>query len=525
MYCIRIQRYSVQELILIFKFETMKYFKKISLSLLLAMVIVGCTDVVDITQKGTLPPEQTFQTVDDLQAGLLSVYSQVDIIEEIYFSGVFTDEISIGRGNGGQGLGLYNWILNPGTGMPSHTWVEGYDTINKVTRLIVAAQNIDSGDEQALYDAILGQAYAIRAFEYFNLLKYFSADITDDASLGVIIFEGVPDLNAELPRSTTGEVFAFINSDMAKAESLIPAALIARTRFTRQAVTALRARIALYRGNWAAAEQFSQQILDQRSLAAPDEYTSMWLTGTVGEMIFKLQRVPGDGYDDQDLAGVSADGWLGNFYAQVDTYTGIHFEVSRSLYNLMDDDDIRRSIISAPERTIVDPAGLTPTEFYNQDINPIYKYAGYEKALLVDQPVFRVSEMLLINAEAKAMQGDLVGAALLIDQLRDARHTQDDPVLPVYASQQEALADILKERRIELAYEGHRYFDLRRIGPKIGAEIDRAAIDCELIGTCSGPVPGGTDSYKYVLPIPLVEFNANNNITQNPGYGSTGGSS
>ncbi len=502
----------------------MKYIKKITLFVLLVMVIVGCEGVVDITQKGTLPPEETFNTVDDLQKGLLSVYANLDIFEELWFSAVFTDEISIGRGNGGQGLSLYNWIVNPETTMPAHTWVSTYDTINKATRLIVAAKNIDPGDQQALYDQILGQAYAIRAYEYFNLLKYFSADIADDSSLGVIIFEGIPDIDAELPRSTTGEVFAFINADLAKAESLIPSGLLLRTRFTQQAITALRARMALYRQNYEAAENFSQQILDQRSLASPDEYVSMFLEGTVGEVIFKLERVPGDGYDNQANLNPAGSGWTGNLYAQVDTYTGLHFEVSRSLFNLIDDDDVRLSVISAPKRTIVDNySNLTPTEFYNQDVNPIFKYQGYTIALLTDQIVFRVSEMVLINAEAKAAQGNLVGAALMVDKLRDARHTSHDFPLPVYTSKQEAFADILTERRIELAFEGHRYFDLRRIGPKIGAEIDRESIDCQLVSACDGPVPG--ESYKYVLPIPLVEFNANNKITQNPGYGNTGGSS
>ena len=118
-----------------------------------------------------------------------------------------------------------------------------------------------------------------------------------------------------------------------------------------------------------------------------------------------------------------------------------------------------------------------------------------------------------IGAEAAADANDLAGAAGFIKQLRDARFGSDQ-TLPTYNSQQAAFADILDERRKELMYEGHRYKDLKRLGSRANVGVDRDAIDCAVNGACSLPV---TD-FRFTVPVPLVELNANPNVQQNPGY-------
>jgi len=74
------------------------------------------------------------------------------------------------------------------------------------------------------------------------------------------------------------------------------------------------------------------------------------------------------------------------------------------------------------------------------------------------------------------------------------------------------LTDIIEiERRLELGYEGHRYFDMRRQG----LSLSRSEIDCEAAaGACSLP----SDDFKWIMPIPQAELFANENITQNTGY-------
>ena len=131
-----------------------------------------------------------------------------------------------------------------------------------------------------------------------------------------------------------------------------------------------------------------------------------------------------------------------------------------------------------------------------------------------DLKIFRSAEFLVMRAEASIAGNNLPVAATYIKQLRDARFTAPQP-LPVYANQQEAYRDLLNERRIELAFEGHRWLDLKRLGANAGVGVDRDPIDCAVNGACSLPA---TDFRMRSVPVPLGELNANPVIAQNPGY-------
>lgn len=124
--------------------------------------------------------------------------------------------------------------------------------------------------------------------------------------------------------------------------------------------------------------------------------------------------------------------------------------------------------------------------------------------------------MLLIVAEAKAHNNDLTGAATAIKMLRDARFGSAQ-ALAVYSSQQEAFAAILDERRVEFAFEGHRWKDIKRLGARANQGVSRDAVDVAEFGMTQTLAP---DDYRFTLPLPLVEFNANPDLRaqQNPGY-------
>jgi hypothetical protein len=502
----------------------MTLFKKIILLVFMAGIVASCDNVVDVDQPGVLNADAAYQTVGDLEQGLLGVYAQLDVSSEIRFNASFTDEVSIGIENGGQDVGgLYNFVLNSGTPGPEAIWTTNYDAINAATRLIAAAENIEpSGD----YNSILGQAYAIRAFAHMKLMTYFAEDMTDNSSLGVIAVSEVPEITDAPERSTTGEVYTLISNDLSEAESLIPSSLSETTRFTQDAITAMRARIAAYRGNYGTAETESQELIDKYDLADQQEYLSMFRNDTDGEVIFKLDRTVGDPYDGQGTtANATAGGWAGAVFAFTgpDIAGAPYLEMGRTLYNLLDQADIRYdvNVSSSSQFDSGYPNNTTAESFSNNDIIPIDKYRGSvpgeNQPLMNDLKIFRVSEMLLINAEAEvAENGDLGEAATLIKQLRDARYGSAQP-LPTYNSEQEAYADILEERRRELAFEGHRWVDLGRLGARANAGIDREEFDCTLYGACQGaPVPG--NDHRYRFPIPLVELNGNSEITQNPEY-------
>ena len=119
----------------------------------------------------------------------------------------------------------------------------------------------------------------------------------------------------------------------------------------------------------------------------------------------------------------------------------------------------------------------------------------------------RLADIILLKAEALNETGDVAGAAALVNQIRTRAKLTATP-----ASTQAAMKlAIEKERRLELAFEGHRWYDLKRTGRAI-----------EVINAAKG-VDGASLGYnltpsKLLWPIPQVELDKNSKLTQNEGY-------
>ena len=500
----------------------MKNYKKIFYFLGLAAMLTACNDAIDITQPGRLDADAAFENVADLQAGLYGVYDNYDISTEIAFSSIFTDELSIGFDNGGQGLADYGFILNPGSVAPASFWTGAYAAINSANRLIEAAASITpEAGEQAQYNQILGEAYFLRALGHFFLQSYYTTDYEDDNALGVIAVDFVPTIDQQLLRNTNSEVFGLIGDDLDRADDLMSNDTSDPTFANKDAVLALRARMAAYRGNYTLAASASQTLLDKYGLANRAQYEGVFLDTDNTEVIFKLERTNSDTYDRQGSTGSAATGgWAGARFAFVDaTLAGSpYFEMGRSLFNLLDPADVRYDVNVAPT-SLIDP-DYAVNDNPATDILVIQKYPGSEgQPLMNDLKVFRGSEMLLIRAEAYADAGAINGAtnsaAALLKQLNDARFGTDT-ALPVFANETEAFAAILDARRIELAFEGHRYKDLKRLGARANKGVEKDPIDCAFNGACT---LSATD-YRFTFPLPIVEFNANPGLRaqQNPGY-------
>lgn len=485
--------------------------------LICAFMIVsffGCNDAIEIDQPGRLGAENAFASVSDLQAGLLGAYNFLDTTSEIGFSAAFTDESHRGRDNGGQNVGIQNFNINTNSGYASNIWLSNYGAIGTVNRILEAAGTINPGDEENEYNNILGQAYAIRAFSMFQILTYFSTDYTDDNALaGILVTQPATDIFADQPRSTNGEFYDQIESDLASASDLITGNN-GSTFMGQDFITALRARIATYRRQYTVADAHAASLLESYPIATPAQYQNMYLDTDFTEVIFSLERTINDSYDNQGTAGF---GWAGSLFAFVDSTAGggPFMEISRATFNLLDGTgDVRLDVAFNAAESTVDPGYDGNNNYLNQDVLLVQKYPGSGgQPLLNDLKVFRSAEMLLIRAEAAAAATDLVSAATFIKELRDARIGPGQD-LPTYANQTEAFGDILDERRLEFLFEGHRYVDLKRLGDRGDRNIDRDPWECSFLSACT---LSNTD-YRFTLPIPLSEITANSAAEQNPGY-------
>lgn len=493
----------------------------LTLSIFAGLFFNSCdSDLLDKFTPGTLEEDEGVISVVDLRRLMNTTYTNLIPVSEIEFNSVFTDEVAIGFSNGGQGLGQnYVFNLNSDGDAPNGIWATNYVTIGYTNRVIQEADKllINSSTDTNAIKTIKAEAIALRAYCHNQLVSYFSVNPKDPNALGVLKADRVYLYTETLLRVSNQEMFDFIDADIAASIALfdeVGASFpVTRGFASKVFLKALKARSLALRGDYPNALIAADDVIATSgvSLTPFANYRTMFHTDSNlnSEVIFKILRDPGQTK-------------IGSIWASANsTIAGSpFFEMSRSLYNMLPTNDIRRSTNLAPTSVINQDAYLNDPLYNNSTEKlAIRKYPGKTTAssglLVNDIKIMRLSEMYFIKAEAYVAANDLVNAAEEIRKIRLVRRTGAQAV-EVYADQTAGWKAILDERRIEFAYEGYRYVDLKRIGALAGATIDRDPKDCSLYGSCSLP----SDSYKFTLPIPTVESNANSPILsqQNPGY-------
>ena len=492
----------------------MKKIKNIIFLGLAALSISSCNDALEIVQDGEIYRDDAFKTVSDLRKFLVGdIYGRVSTTNEIAFTSIFTDEVGIGPDNGGQGLELHRFQLNANSGEASGLWNAHYALINKVNRLIEFSELVTPKNavETAQKNAILAEARTLRANAYLQLTAFFSVNAADPNALGVMLIDDVEDPLNIVPRLRVSNqlIYDFMEADLAFADAnLLPAT---DYKFvTKNLVNAIRARMYVYRKDYVLAKQYATAALTALPITTnQNQYFSMWGDSGQGETIFAASRP-------------SAGTWgniAGTWYFNVTTASGGCFlDMGRNLFNLYNQypSDVRR-ITWIDATAAINPNYLTDIRYVENDILPINKYPGKtSQPLRNDLKIYRSSEMALIIAECEVggVTPNLAAAATRVQSIRTARGAAQP--LPTYLNAQQAWADILLERRKELAFEGHRYLDIKRLAPLAGVQgIDRNLTDDSLLNL---PLTLPLSDYRWTMPIPQLEVAGNVTIQQNPGY-------
>jgi hypothetical protein len=473
-----------------------------------ASLVSSCEGTVDI-QPGFILGENSINTIQEVESSLLGAYdSNNAYFGIINFNAVHTDQLRIGLGNRGQGLQTHAFVVTSSDGLPTGIYFQHYDVIDQANRIIERVDQVplETPEDNALRDQIVGEALALRAFNHFDLLRSFAPSF-DATSPGVPLVLEVARFGIDgvtFPRNTVGEVLDAVNQDIESARSFIPSSANNVNRFTLTALDALQARVALYTNTAASLQQaveLATDVIDQVPLSDPGSLTALFINDVTegSEVIFQIER-------DQN------NGRIGTIFTDVNN--DVFFSGSIDLFNQITVSDARNAIIYDMETTVTPQVAV----FDGEGDLVVGKYLGTSVAFpaVNNIKVFRTGEMILIRAEANARLGNLDAAQEDIETLRTIR--QSSQATPDYDSVDLALTDILLERRIELAFEGHRAFDLKRFG--LG--VNRIPEDFSGVGaraTTSESLPAG--SFRYTLPIPQAEIDANDGISnddQNPGY-------
>lgn len=490
----------------------MKKIKNIFLAIGSLLFISSCSDALDIVQEGEIYREDAFKTVTDLRNYLNGdIYSRIDNTEEIAFTSIFTDEVGIGPSNGGQDKELHRFQLNANSGEPAGIWSNHYTVINRVNRLLEFSNLVvtTSPADLAAKNAVLAEARALRAYSYIQLVSFFSVDPSNPNALGVILTTtpDKPNLVVDRPRVKNQLIYDLIESDFQFAEANLASTATNYKFVTQKFISAARARMYIYRKDYVKAKQYA--TLATGTLSTATTYNTIWTDAAQGECIFAASRPSGGTW------GNIGSTW----YFNITSATGGCFlDMGRNLFNLYNSfpNDVRR-ITWVDATAQINPNYASDINYVSNDILPINKYPGKpSQQLRNDLKLFRSSEMVLILAECEVGSAtpNLVAAATLVRSVRTARGTGQ--ALPVYANAQAAWADILLERRKELAFEGHRYLDIKRLAALAGNQgITRDNTDDDILDQ---PLTLALSDYRWTLPIPQLEVAGNVSIQQNPGY-------
>jgi len=445
------------------------------------VVLTSCS--LDIDQPDYILDQDVLKTVDDANMVVIGAYGQMPSSGPIEISSRITDDNRLAESNRGQGKQIHTWGINSGTNEASSNWSVRFRPILNVNKLFERINDLEiNNDEEELrlqqYEA---EAYAIRAYMHFELLRLFGdyTDLTSEYGIPYVTKSGL-----DLPkRLTVAESFDRIEADLLTGLKLMPESFSDKFRINKDGIKAMLSRLYFYKQDYDNAIKYSSELISTMSLNTIATYPELWKDNDDTEVIFALQKIPGDGA-------------IGSIYT--DAGGVIMFHPSYSIINEVSVEvtDVRNEVI------------------YQKDASDEYivaKYLGTEtNPGLNNVKLFRLSEQYLIRAEAYARTSRLKKAADDYNTLRKNRIV--DFVPAVFNSKDVALSSILHERRIELAFEGHRWFDLRRYNK----DIVRLDEDVVLIPEYK-ELPATDHRFKY-LPIPQDEVFANDNMVQNKGF-------
>lgn len=469
-----------------------------SMVALLLFAMTSCEDFLYQEPRLQQTNELSLATYDGLQKATLGVYTP--LYESSWYGQNFVVIADLKGGNAkisplnsGRFRNTYLWNTTPSSAPI------GWDFMY---RLIARANNVinviedgfeEAGVEQEDLDALVAECKFLRGLAYFDLARYYCQPYASGRTqLGVPIVY-VSEV-AEPARDELGAVYDQVVLDLLAAVEGLPETSANEGTdpsgwATKYAAQALLARVYLYMEDWENAASYAGDVIDNfpGRLYTPEEYTTwdsagVWGTDGGVEVIMEV-------YGDE---GNSSHGnWdVISYILSPDGYGDVG--VSLDVYDLYEDGDVRKALFT------------NTTDFPNDFWTLKYPGKGPSGNLREDNiPILRLSEMYLIRAEATingASSG--VSADDDLNAIRSQRNAS--------AVSSATLNDVYTERQLELCFEGHQLFDLARTGRGLERVDYEGAINRNI------PFP----DYRWAMPIPQAEMDANDNMEQNPLYSS-----
>ncbi|MDX1829985.1 MAG: RagB/SusD family nutrient uptake outer membrane protein [Lutibacter sp.] len=471
--------------------------KKIFYILFASMLIItlaSCEKDLDTVPFDAVDAASGIKTANDVENTLLGAYGRLR--GGNYYGGEFlakpdilSDNLIINPQGRLSNKTNYEWRYNPN--VPWSMYTDCYRVIYSANLVL---KNIDKAGSNA--SDIEGEALALRALAHFDALRVYAqipVRSGANATLG-LPYVTEPDPQILPARETVGSNYANLISDLTTAASKIGADN-GEGRMNKAAVYALLSRVYLYMGEWQNASDAADNAIANSNtpIASRTDFPLVWKDASREGVLFLVRNTSQDGIS------------VGVPYSQTSPAgTKSEYVIDYDFYQMYVNEDVRKS------------AYIFTSVFEGNSYNNINKYLGRltGDANVVDMKVLRMAEVYLNKAEALAELDTQDAAALAaLDVVRSNRYSNFTSPGETGTALKNA---IKKERRLELAFEGHRFFDLKRWGQPVQRSNYGEFSDGSGTPSLYQTLPA--DDYKFQLPIPQDEINVNPNVEQNPGY-------
>jgi hypothetical protein len=513
------------------------YHKKLSVIVSCAMIVTvllgACKRYLDVSPQGQITEGQIASdpnAAKNLVTGIYNVFyiggfePDIDSFQFVVMTDIASDDADKGSSPNdyGDALQIDNLQTSASNGVVNNVWTGHYQGIARANQALDKLQNAQF--DAATKNALIGEARFLRAYFYFNLVRLYG---------GVPLLDKLPlasEANQDQyqTRASADDIYKFIVSDLDFAAANLPEKGATDVgRATKSAAQALEAKVYLYMKNYQKAYDLSQAVISSGKYSLVKDYSLIWRQRAVNgdggnnnsESIFEIQAgINKDCSAGINLYTVSQGPRAGGKYGWSDLGFGFN-NPTLSLVNAYEANDVRKNatIIFINPTTGTTSTGTRLFDGFripSQDSvqNSRYSYKAYHSRTAEDNcggntdrlpkqvRVLRYADILLINAEA-AVQIANTGAATTSLNLVRARAGLP-PAMPT-------LVNIWRERRVELAEEHDRFFDIVR---QEAVQPGRAA--------AAFAADGKTwKATAALFPIPQTQIDlSGGRLKQNPGY-------
>ena len=453
--------------------------KYLAAILFTSVLATACEKRLDVFPYQSIADDKALLSEGDVNVTLIGAYDGAQAAT-VYGGDIMVLNELIGNGDNinftGTFAGLseaYKAQMTANNSNAAGTWAATYSTINRINNVLSAVDKVTSS--AAKKNSVEGQALFLRGSLYFELVKLFAkpvgeGDYAANPGVPLVLTPTGNVTQADYKaRATVKAVYDQVIADLTKAETLLPSSN--GIYATKWAAAAQLSRVYLTLKNYTEAGAAANRVIAGSGKTLATDISKNWFTfinnggTTPGEYIFSIKVTAQDGTNS-----------LNTYFGR--TISSIAGTAGRS------DCKIKAAHIAQYE------TGDARKAYFELSGGNYYTKKHLDR--FGDVPVVRLSEMYLTRAEANQRNSTAVGATPLSD-VNAIRTRAGLPALTAVT-----LADILKERKLELAFEGQYLTDAKRLQTAVGTLA--------------------WNSPKLILPIPQREMDVNKQLVQNEGY-------